>query len=845
MKPFHIVAIPHKDILEGRLTMDIFAADLWETFTSRAPEDYRDPDIFFEKTYLTDGLKNIMNIVERRLNGLGGDPVIQIQTPFGGGKTHSLIAMYHKAKTWGAKTVVIVGTTLNPNTSTVWGEIAKQLDGDASLMNSKVSPGRDDLQILLAKNQPVLILMDELMEFMTKAAGVVVGDSNLAAQTIAFMQEISEAAAITDRVCLVVTLPSSTNHTDLQYEKYFQQLQKIYGRLEKIYTPVQDNEITNVIRKRLFSFIDEDAAKKIISEFIKYSQKEDILPAGKEVSEYRNEFLASYPFIPEVINVLYERWGTFPNFQRTRGVLRLLSLVIYVLKESTHPYISLADFNLGNEEIKRELIKHIGMEFSGVIAADITSSDSGAKKVDNMLGDSNAGLRLGTRTATTIFLYSFSGGHEKGVYVSDLKRSATTLDNPASTIAESAEKLKGKLFYLQVYQDKYFFSNEPNLNRILLTKMDNVTQEEVLDKEHQLLNKNISGSRIKTFIWPDRPGDVQDSKELKLIILKDNNSEKIKNFIDLKGESPRVYRNTLIFLCPFEQEKIRFTNTIKETIAYEQIKSDKTLNLNQDQREEISKNIRQGDENSFEALSRYYRIVLVPSKESSREINLGVPTFGENLKIDERVYLELKNEDVILERISSIRIRDKFIQYRDFIRIDQIYDSILKTPGEILITSFGALEHGVREGIKNGDFGIGYLNENGDPICKDYNEEMEIDLSNVLVNAKICAKQTKPKEPNALMPPIKEPLDGLSKTLDQEKVQSKREGNTSLRIQLSLPHGKVSHLMGVMNFLQSKFELMELEIKVSKGEISKAEYEEKIIEAFKQIGIDIVSDFKE
>lgn len=845
MKPFHTVAIPHKDILEGRLTMDIFAADLWETFTLRAPEDYRDPDIFFEKTYLTEGLKNIMDIVERRLKGLGGDPVIQIQTPFGGGKTHSLIAMYHKAKTWHAKTVVIVGTTLNPTTSTIWGEIAKQLGGDTSIMNSKVSPGRDDLQNLLRKNQPVLILMDELMEFMTKAAGVVVGDSNLAAQTIAFMQEISEAAAITDKVCLVVTLPSSTDPSDLQYERYFQQLQKIYGRLEKIYTPVQDNEITKVIRKRLFSSIDEDAAKRIVSDFIKYSQKEDILPTGKEVSEYRNEFLASYPFLPEVINVLYERWGTFPNFQRTRGVLRLLSLVIYDLKESNHPYISLADFNLGNEEIKRELIKHIGMEFSGVIAADITSSDSGAKKVDNMLGRSNAGLRLGTRTATTIFLYSFSGGHEKGVYVSDLKRSATTLDNPASTIAESAEKLKGKLFYLQVYQDKYFFSNEPNLNRILLTKMDNVTLEEVSEKEFQLLNKNISGSKIKTFIWPDQPGDIPDNKELKLIILKDNNLEKIKKFIDLKGESPRVFRNTLIFLCPFEQEKNRFTDTLKQSIAYEQIKSDKTLNLNQDQREEISKNIRHEDENTLEFLLRYYRTVFVPSKESPREINLGVPTFGEKFKIDERVYSDLKNEGEILERISSIRIKERFIQNRDFIRIDLIYDSLLKTPGEIRITSFEALEHGVREGIKNGDFGTGYLSESGELICKDYNEEMVIDPSSVLVSAKISTEQTKPKELKASTLPIKEPLDGPGKTPDKEKDQPGAEGTTSLRIQLSLPHGKVSQLMGVMNFLQSKFELMKLEIEVSKGGISKAEFEEKIIEAFRQIGINIKSDFKE
>ena len=151
----------------------------------------------------------------------------------------------------------------------------------------------------------------------------------------------------------------------------------------------------------------------------------------------------------------------------------------------------------------------------------------------------------------------------------------------------------------------------------------------------------------------------------------------------------------------------------------------------------------------------------------------------------------------------------------------------------------------IREGIKNGDFGIGYLNESGELICKDYNEEIEIDPSSVLVSAKISTEQTKPKEPKVSMPPIKVPLDGPGKTPDQEKEQPGGEGTTSLRIQLSLPRGKVSQLMGVMNFLQSKFELMQLEIEVSKGGISKAEYEEKIIEAFRQIGINIKSDFKE
>src|SRR4030042_7031187 len=112
MKAFHTVAVPHQDILEGRLTMDVFAADLWEVTQQRGSDEYRDAEIFFKKTYLTEGLKNLLTVVEKRLRGSGGDPVIQIQTPFGGGKTHALIVMYHKADQWGARKVDIVGTAL-------------------------------------------------------------------------------------------------------------------------------------------------------------------------------------------------------------------------------------------------------------------------------------------------------------------------------------------------------------------------------------------------------------------------------------------------------------------------------------------------------------------------------------------------------------------------------------------------------------------------------------------------------------------------------------------------------------------------------------------------------------
>jgi len=304
MKPFHLVAIPHRDILEGRLTMDVFAADLWEVHRGRAVEDYQNPDVFFNKTYLTSGLKNLLEVAAKRLRGEGGDPVIQIQTPFGGGKTHSLIALYHAFTNpesvtpyfdgaLKANVVVVVGTAISPKeensniSGTLWGEIERQLKGEIKKLGQPIAPGREALRELLEKHQPLLILMDEILEYVAKAAGIKtgykelkVGDTNLAAQTIAFIQELTETVKSLDRVLLVVTLPASAMEypDEERAEAPLSKLQKVAGRVEKIYSPVSGDEIYEVIRRRLFSEVkvDEVAAKEIVNEFIDYYEREGI-----------------------------------------------------------------------------------------------------------------------------------------------------------------------------------------------------------------------------------------------------------------------------------------------------------------------------------------------------------------------------------------------------------------------------------------------------------------------------------------------------------------------------------------------------------------------------------------
>lgn len=841
MKSFHTIAVADKDIIEGRLTMDVFAADLWETYQGRATPEYKDPKLFFEKTYITKGLKNLLTVVEARLKGEGGDAVIQIQTPFGGGKTHALIAMYHKARQWKAKPVVIVGTAMNPKEDTLWGALEQQLTGSTKQLKGNVSPGREALRRLLEANQPALVLVDELLEYTTRAAGVPVRETSLAAQTIAFIQELTEVAGTLPKVCLVVTLPSSIiEHYDEKSERLFLQLQKVAGRVERIYTPVQESEITQVIRRRLFSSVDERGLEGVVSEFLGYAEREELLPAGVEATDYKEKFLESYPFLPDVVDVLYHQWGSLPTFQRTRGVLRLLSLVIYSLRESSRPYITLADFDLGNDEIRRELVKHIGSEFDSVIAADITNPDSGSKKVDKSVGKSFQGLKIGTRASVSIFLYSFSGAQEKGAHIGEIKRSATTTENPSSVVSEAADQLKSKLFFLQSQNDKYFFSNQPNLNRILLTKMENIKDRDLVEVQKETIKQQLTGEKLQVFLWPDKPKDIPDSDELKLGILAERNESLMKSIIETKGDTPRVYRNTVLFMVPSDTEKSSFVELLRRKIAHEHILSDKTLNLKEDQRKEVLSNLKKDEDNLKDSVRRVYRLAFVPSKTGAKEVDLGIPTYGERKGLDEQAYEELRREGEILEKISPLVLKEKYLRNNNFVNVKSMYDSMLKTPGERRLTGHNVLAESIKQGVTQGLFGLGEIQDNGSDItCRFFKEEPLVSFgeTEVLIQEALCKSQRETGQPisvpqSSAQPPTAgresaKPIDLTLRTMNE------------LSFGFDVPRHKISQVMGIMNYLESKFQSLHMTITAKEGALTEDDYSNKIREALRQLGVNL------
>lgn len=693
MKPFHLIAIPHNDILEGRLTMDVFAADLWEVYKGRAVEDYQNPDVFFNKTYLTAGLKNLLKIAAGRLKGEGGDPVIQIQTPFGGGKTHSLIALYHaftnpdSAKPYfnealKANVVVIVGTAISPKeengkiTGTLWGEIEKQLEGEIKNLDRPIAPGRENLRELLEKHQPILILMDEILEYIAKAAGIKtgykelkVGDTNLAAQTIAFMQELTETVKSLDRALLVVTLPASVMEypDEEKAEALLSKLQKVAGRVEKIYSPVSGDEIYEVIRRRLFSKVDEIAAKEIVNEFIDYYEREGIVI---DKAEYREKMLRSYPFHPEVIDVFHRRWGSLPTFQRTRGVLRILSLAVYKLKDSSIPLIRPCDFDLSFDELSEELIKHIGREYESVLRADITAKDANSKKVDRSLGSTYQGLKLATKLASAIFLYSFSGG-ERGVTLGELKLSCADVNIPSSVITEVVDSLSTSLYYLWKEDGRYVFKSQPNLNKLVISKMSEIEEPELREQIKALLQK-YAGKSLPVYIWPKNSKDIPDTEGFKLVILPTNDRELITDILNNYGENPRVNRNTVFFLVPMESERHAFESWLRRKLAWESVSKDRSLNLTPAQKKEVDKNVKELEKEGRDALRRFYRLVFIPAKEL-KEIDLGIPVFGDKIPLSSEVLERLKADGEIIEKLSPLLIIEKYLGSKDYLELKQLY----------------------------------------------------------------------------------------------------------------------------------------------------------------------------
>lgn len=749
MKPWREVALPHRDIREGRFDESTFAADLADVLADRGPLEYRDPETFFRKTYPTEGMVNLLAMVLARLAGkAGSEPIIQLQTPFGGGKTHSLIALYHLltsgeeykhldlvrrvldkagvADLPKAGVAAFVGTAADPlKGKTPWGLIAEQL-GRYKLLQEhdekRQTPGKELLHRLLG-GQPTLILMDELAEYAAKCIQpekLREAGSNIEAarayqtQVLAFLQELTETVKVLPQAAIVATLPSSAPYGE-EGERALHQLQRIFGRMEAIYEPVRGEEIYEVIRRRLFEDLGDPKEARRVAEayFELYQRLGEEVPAKAREPAYREKLRKAYPFHPELIDLLFERWSTLPTFQRTRHVLWLLAEVISDLyrREHSAPLIQPAHVNLANPAIRTKLIQHIGPEYNGVIASDIADTNAKAQAIDRRMGSEYAPFAVASGLATAIFLYSFSGGElkAKGAGISQLRLAILREGIPPPIVGDALRKLEDELWYLHVESGLYRFTSQPNLTRIMVEREDVISEEDIEGELRAWLEK-LSGKELKVYLFPQAPEDIPDTRELKLALVAPEKRPAIKELLEKSGEAFRVYRNTLLALTAEPNELLDLRRQIKRYLALRSIRDDKSLmkQLSEENKKTLEDKIKDAEGRiPFQLLSAYRELAKAGGGEEIGWHDLGLPTVGEKSTLAKRVRDFLKGQDLLLERIAPGKVLQKALGEKETEKpLKEIYESFLKYPHLPLLEGEQVLRQTVGQGVREGVFGL-------------------------------------------------------------------------------------------------------------------------------------------
>src|SRR6266496_4195579 len=416
------VVTPHTDIVQGQLSMDAYAVNLGKVVQGdkSVRPVYGDARAFFEATYLTAELRRILSDVLGVLAGESGNRVLQLRTPFGGGKTHTLLSLYHLARSrhllsdmpdlsslpdpGAVRIAVISGVDTGAADSsaqrhrTLWGELAWQLGGPegyglvAEQDRLSVAPGGDVLSRLIG-NIPTLLLLDEVLTYVENAMGVVVGESTLGRQTILFLQRLTEVVANSPQAAMVYSLQASEQEAGGNLE-LLGILGKLVQRLNAIREPVSGDEVLRVVQRRPFANLgDENHHQQVASAYAEVYR--GFLMAGgvssqaaqQQSEQLRSRIAQSYPFDPALIDLMRERWGSLPSYQRTRGALQFLATSIHALwagNVQAQPLLGPGDIPVADGQVRSTFLAQVGeqTQYDAVLQADLLGPYAGARTVD-------------------------------------------------------------------------------------------------------------------------------------------------------------------------------------------------------------------------------------------------------------------------------------------------------------------------------------------------------------------------------------------------------------------------------------------------------------------------------
>jgi len=782
MKPWFKVVTPRADLRDGKpLDAAEFAVHLDQVRDGRAPEDYQKPQRFFERTYLTKSLTGLASEVIRRLSGerTQTSAVFNMATQFGGGKTHSLTLLYHlaengpKANKWigvdkllekaGVKTVptaavaVFVGTEFDsvtgrggkdgtPLRKTPWGEIAYQIGGKKALdvlaehEKQMIAPAGDVIRQFLPKDKPCLILMDELMNYVSRSRKM-----GMSAQLYSFLQNLSEEARGRDNMVLAVSIPASELEMNAEDRSDYERCKKLLDRLGKAVIMSAESETSEIIRRRLFEW-DEKAvtqsgkvmlskdATETCNEYAKWvvaNRKQ--LTGWFPVDSAKDAFLDTYPFHPAVMSMFERKWAVLPRFQRTRGVLRLLAL--WVSKAYQEGYqgnyrdalIDLGSAPLDDPNFRPAVFEQLGEpELEAAVTADICGKkDSNATRLDQEAGDAIKKARLHRKVASAIFFESNGGQSQLHATLPEIRMAVASPDLDIANVETVLDALvppDGACYYLDASKNHYWFSPKPNLTKVLADRKANIKQpkiEESVREEVFKAFKKVEGVEVISF--PQKSGQIPDRPVLSLVVLPPEQSledpataKLVEAWTKECGSSSRTFKSALIWCAADAAGPM--CEEAKKLLAWGEIQDEEDeLRLDDKQKRQLIENIKKAERDLRESVWRTYKNLFLLAKDNQiRSVDLGLNHSGaaesltalilHRLRQDGEVTKDSPSPNKLIQNWppaftewSTKSVRDAFFASPQLYRLmnpDSIKDTIAKGVTEGLLGYVGRKQGG-------------------------------------------------------------------------------------------------------------------------------------------------------
>jgi predicted AAA+ superfamily ATPase len=685
LKPWREVVMPHRDVASGRYQQAEFAADLWQVHLGEGTDEYRNPVEFFRRTYLTESLGRLLSGALQRLAGAGGDPVIQLQTNFGGGKTHSMLALYHLVsgispnelagidsvmQEAGATTlptarrVVLVGNKISPGNPvvksdgtvvrTLWGELAWQLGGRQAFERVRLddekatSPG-DVLRELFNDYGPCLVLIDEWVAYARQLHDQGDLPAGSFETQFTFAQALTESAKLAKQCMLVISLPASdTNgspHTQADDSEVggqrgreaLDRLRNVVGRVESSWRPASAEEGFEIVRRRLFEplvdaaqFKDRDVVARAFADLYRTQQQE--FPPECRDSEYEKRLRAAYPIHPEIFDRLYTDWSTLVKFQRTRGVLRLMAAVIHDLweKGDRNPVILPSNIPIDQPRVQFELTRYLSDNWVPTLEKDVDGPNSLPLKIDSEVPNLGK-FAACRRVARTIYLGSAptATAANRGLEDRRVKLGCVMPGESPAVFGDALRRLAASATYLYGDGPRYWYSTQPTVTKLAEDKAEQLKRDP--DKVTHELDKRLradlrkAGDFSRVHPLPGSSADVPDDLDARLVVLgivqayskEPGNAAEVaaKAILENRGNTPRLFRNALVFLAPDKTRIQDLDEAVRKYLAWDSILGEKeTLDLSPHQVKQAETQKTAADGVVTARIPETYQWLLVPKQ---------------------------------------------------------------------------------------------------------------------------------------------------------------------------------------------------------------------------------------